>query len=330
MRTHTHGSVHSRARRGLTLVELIVVLAIVVMLAGAAISATEGALEEARYDTTQRTLANIEDAVLGPFDQQGPAIQPARPWASGFVSDMGRLPKVVGTDPETMLEELWKLPAGATPFAVQQPPGDPTLQIACGWRGPYLRIGLGAPRLFDGWGRAFAYSKADGSAANAGDFIAQFGTLGADGAIGGANYDADLKSAIHATTVTPVVGPRHKGFIPIRVTPTTAGTVTLIVRVYGPGADGAPHTLDQKDFQAAVGAQTYTFKGPDLEGLTIGRRIVRAYETTETDISAVLSDPESLLSSDPVASIIPLSRISRPINVDLPQGGVSEIEIEWP
>lgn len=315
----------ARARRGLTLVELVVVLAIVVMLAGAAISATEGALEEARYDTTQRTLASIEDAVLGPFDQQGPAIQPARPWASGFVSDMGRLPRVptaVVATPEMMLQELWTLPENATPFGVHAPAGDPELRIACGWRGPYLRLGFGEPRLFDGWGRAFTCAKSDGTVVQPGDQITQLLTLGADNAIGGANYDADLRSAIHATNVTPVIGPRHTGAIPIRVTPANTGTVTLIVRLYGPTEDGAPRTLGQRVFVAAAGAQTHTF--PDI---SIGRRVVRAYETTETDLTAVTLEAE--LGSGGT-SVVPITRISRPINVDLPRGGVSEIEIVWP
>lgn len=319
MKTSTQCRIGSR---GLTLVELVVVLAIVVMLAGAAISATEGALEEARYDTTQRTLANIEDAVLGPFDQQGPAIQPARPWASGFVSDMGRLPKVVGTDPETMLQELWTLPENTTPFAVHTPAGDPELRIACGWRGPYLRLGFGAPRLFDGWGRAFTYAKVDGAVAQPSDEIAQLLTLGADNAIGGTNYDADLRSAIHATNVTPVIGPRHTGSIPIRVTPANTGTVTLIVRLYGPNEDGSPRTLAQQVFVAAAGAQTHTFPN-----ISIGRRVARAYETTETDLTAVTLEAE--LGSGGT-SVIPITRMSRPINIDVPQGGVSEIEIEWP
>src|SRR5437763_3727153 len=88
---------------GLTLVELLVVLVILAILTTIAVQSTEKVVEQARYEATQRTLQNIQNAILSPPNQRTPD---GSLLITGFVADMGRLPQPVadGGDP---LRELW-------------------------------------------------------------------------------------------------------------------------------------------------------------------------------------------------------------------------------
>jgi hypothetical protein len=60
------------------------------------------------------------------------------------------------------LRELWDPAtplASAFPFQFRSGPDHPRdftqVQLACGWRGPYVQLGLGSEVLRDGWGRLF-------------------------------------------------------------------------------------------------------------------------------------------------------------------------------
>jgi prepilin-type N-terminal cleavage/methylation domain-containing protein len=181
-------------RSGLTLIELLVVLVILVILTTVAITATSQVIDQGRYDATQRTLQNIQDAILGPPNQRGPD---GSPLVTGFVADMGRLPTPVfgggiivgdplrelwdplavaantGTayGPQSMptmniysatsiylLSNVWPpgLPAPSPPPAVTPTTVQATASLSCGWHGPYLQLGTGsAGRLLDGWGNPF-------------------------------------------------------------------------------------------------------------------------------------------------------------------------------
>jgi hypothetical protein len=64
--------------------------------------------------------------------------------------------------------------------------------VPCGWRGPYLRLPIGKSELRDGWGRALDLFNASASLVSAGQAIAAVGSRGADGDLGGTDYNADL------------------------------------------------------------------------------------------------------------------------------------------
>lgn len=149
-------------RHGLTLVELLVVLTILVILTTIAVTVVDQFSEQARYEVTQRTLHNIQEAILGPANQRE---QDGNLLITGFVADMGRLPGPVaaGGDP---LRELWdsSVIPPTSMYGVQAVTldlllnaGTPvTVTMPCGWRGPYLRLGMGSNgRLLDGWGNPF-------------------------------------------------------------------------------------------------------------------------------------------------------------------------------
>lgn len=123
-------------RRGMTLIELLIVLAILAGVSGMVVAMTGQIDEDARYQETQRRLDAIRRAILGP-DSDGSGALPA----AGFIHDVGRLPTAAG--------ELLTAPAGAT-----------------GWRGPYLSTlparreepASGSPTYYDDWGQDLVFA----------------------------------------------------------------------------------------------------------------------------------------------------------------------------
>src|SRR5688500_14006556 len=118
-----------RHRGGLTLMELLVVLTILAVLTTIAMTSAESANDQARFDATETTLRNIEEAILGPAQQSD---ADGTVSVSGFVADVGRLPA---------LEELTINPNGLPLYGPKgSPPEDSEILLVYGWRGPYLRL----------------------------------------------------------------------------------------------------------------------------------------------------------------------------------------------
>ncbi len=96
------------SKRGMTLIELLIVLGIMAALATVALTTLDGMGDRTRMDTTRARLDAIEEAIVGD------GLKPGR-----FVSDMGRLPVVhydkpnpagsgtVATEEGETLIELW-------------------------------------------------------------------------------------------------------------------------------------------------------------------------------------------------------------------------------
>jgi prepilin-type N-terminal cleavage/methylation domain-containing protein len=295
------------SRAGLTLVELIVVLVVLAALAGTAITATAGLVEEARYDAANRTLLAIEEGIVGRSDRADPS---GTPWITGFVADMGRLPKVVDTDPSRALAELWEQPVGSTLSSVQTLTAvDPEVRLVAGWRGPYVRLPFGATSLLTGESIPpatppppvngdpgyFEFQRADGTLAVMGEAIASVWTLGADGESAGTGYDLDRSVTIESTVGSVA---KHKGSFSVRVVMpegVVAGGDRFVVRLFGPSAtsEGAVVVIEEQVFDlAAQGLSTPPLEIPfTFTAVTIGHRAVRAYRTTESapfDVNAPL------------------------------------------
>ncbi len=155
-------------RVGLTLLELLVVLVILAVVATVAVNSLQPQVETARFEQTRRLLDNIQNSVAGTRQMQQ---ADGTPLISGFVADVGRLPKrETGVNPgvslqdtnELELRELWdtqSVLARNYPFAFRAGPAQPvdysSIQLPCGWRGPYLHLPLGYQSLRDPWGRSF-------------------------------------------------------------------------------------------------------------------------------------------------------------------------------
>lgn len=143
-------------RRALTLIELLVVLVVLTILATIAIRATDGVFSQSRYEATVRTLRQIDLAIVGDRNLRQ---DDGTPIISGFLADVGRLP--IPPAGELLsgqnLAELWDDTLWtAYPYQIRSPQNHPSIRLACGWRGPYLKPGLGTSGgVIDGWGRAF-------------------------------------------------------------------------------------------------------------------------------------------------------------------------------
>jgi len=317
--------------RGLTLLELIVVLVILAALGTVMITQTTSLTGEARYQQTVRTLEQLQDAVIGrqPVGGEDPTgIGP------GFVSDMGRLPEAVADGTAFTLAELWdrNLFTDADLFAVRNLTGlDNDLQLASGWRGPYVRLPVGASTLRDGWGGEYDLEDDAGVDVDAaGDPI---GSVGSDGSGVGDAFDpaVPLEVVFADSSATPVID-QWNGSVPasmsiefsLPATPTQ--TEYGLVRLYGI-RDGEPVVLFQSDVFSYPPPMdgtrktilvTFTDPDPGTPGLSmvIGPKVLRAYqlESSEappnaaplpTDDLTTLAGGSARAKSDPVRFTLP-------------------------
>lgn len=255
-----------RHDRGLTLIELLVVVVILATLAQTALVTADRLVDEERFERTTDALENAEIAILGRRNVVDPS---GRLWAEGHVADVGRLPIVRSITPGEALQDLWIRETNVTPFGLQNATGDPAVSLPCGWRGPYLQLGIGKSAWFDGWGAAFIAKDESGDVAQVGEPVAGIRSRGADLEDGGDGYAEDLEVAY------PTVGAtRHLGVIPVRVLPLAGAGGQLVVRVYGP-ENGKLVTLLQQ--VVATGASTSIALA--FVDVSIGPRVVRAYQT---------------------------------------------------
>jgi prepilin-type N-terminal cleavage/methylation domain-containing protein len=135
-----------KEEQGFTLVELIVVLALLSIFATMALTATSGITEQTRYEETIRTFDKLELAIFGDPHGNGPAY--------GFVSDIGRFP-TLNTQEPTNLIELFK--QGNLPDFKYHTSG----KIQAGWNGPYIHPPDNedsVTEVKDGWGNGIAFS----------------------------------------------------------------------------------------------------------------------------------------------------------------------------
>ncbi len=291
---------------GLTLIELVVVLAILAALAGVAVRSLEPIADQARYETSQKQLTQI-GGVLIEQTNTGASVGYA-----GFVCDVGRLPIARGADPATQAGELLFAGAALHPFAIM-PFDDPNttdneasrsgnvILIAAGWRGPYLQMPPGSNAIRDGYGQPLSLFNAAGFLASDGDEIVDLVSRGANDLLHPA--DVGYQRDLHLPG-GPMIATRYRGDLPVRVTdvggsspPKLASGETLIVRVYGPGVDeneigGTPTTLATHSWSVSSDAGYAEV----FRGLVSGPKVVRAMIVTgSTPNEQIVLGRESLV-----------------------------------
>ena len=124
-------------QRGVTLLELLVVLMILSLILTAAVKTWDVTLERGRAETTSKKLGQLATAITGDRDY----IIAGRRADFGFVGDMGRLPN--------SLAELTVSPPILPPESSR-------------WRGPYLRSTFNQSAdgyRIDGWGDSIIYNR---------------------------------------------------------------------------------------------------------------------------------------------------------------------------
>jgi len=109
----------TRSRYGLTLLELAVVAALLVILAGAVVPLVSRYAVVGRATAARASLVQIRNAIVGTAEEPG------------FLADTGQLPNT--------LNDLFNNPfSPANPFSAANPYGNFERDTGRGWRGPYL------------------------------------------------------------------------------------------------------------------------------------------------------------------------------------------------
>ncbi len=126
-----------RGEGGFTLIELIVVMAVMGILLGAAAPIAVQQIDQQRDTETRDAMIDLHTAIWGTRD------------AAGFVADVGRLPASLAE-----LTARGTLPVATT--ATQN-------SVRMGWNGPYAKVGFDAASVLkDRWGENYLFSTASG------------------------------------------------------------------------------------------------------------------------------------------------------------------------
>src|SRR4051812_41686309 len=153
-------TLHSHSK-GFTLVELLMVIALIGTLAVLSITPIGDNINEGRFQDTVTRLQTIRDAMLG-----DPTLKNGQRTSFGYVGDMGGIPTVaqgIGALVTNPGLPVWTL--------------DQTVHFGRGWNGPYLASASnGTNFTVDAWGNALVYSPATSPPT--------LTSLGADGATG--------------------------------------------------------------------------------------------------------------------------------------------------
>jgi general secretion pathway protein G len=147
---------------GFTLIEVIVVIAVISILAAMAVPYAVKIIDQSREEATKKEMEDLYNTILG---------DPKIPTA-GFIGDVGRLPANI-----TELNVRTAVPP-SPPLGL---PGGGLLGVKVGWYGPYFNTGFDPQGyLNDAWGTAYRYGVLP-------DGPGQIRSAGADRAFGGAD-----------------------------------------------------------------------------------------------------------------------------------------------
>ncbi|MBI2987896.1 MAG: prepilin-type N-terminal cleavage/methylation domain-containing protein [Deltaproteobacteria bacterium] len=133
------------SRKGFTLVEVIVILAVIAILAGIAVPVALRIFERTAEDTTREEMDNLKKAMIG--DPQ--KLQSSFRSDFGFLGDIGCLP----TPSADGLDRLLTNGTLPTPFTF-----DSAKQAGAGWNGPYITGTPGEDFKTDQWGNNYTYT----------------------------------------------------------------------------------------------------------------------------------------------------------------------------
>jgi len=166
---------------GFTMMEMVIVLAIIGILASLGLKAFDNVLLNMKFESTMREMELIKVAIVG--DPQ--SVQNNVRSSFGYFGDMGSIP--------ASLNDL--VTKGSQPF-VQV---NTTLDIASGWNGPYIRTTFtqdASGNLTDGFGNSYVYSIVKKLSSDGDSVYATITSYGADGSSGGTGIDADINTEI--------------------------------------------------------------------------------------------------------------------------------------
>lgn len=173
-------SILNNSEDAFTLIEFLMVLALLGILATLSINLITNTLNESRYAATQKKLLLVRKALVGDVDLRFGQKRSD----FGYLGDVGAIPSAAQglaaliTNPGVPVAG-WSMNA--------------TARIGMGWSGPYLKSDDSDSFVTqDDWGSAFVYSPS----ANPPTVV----SLGADRAVGGTGYNADLTMQLPINT----------------------------------------------------------------------------------------------------------------------------------
>jgi general secretion pathway protein G len=186
----------SKTQAGFTLVELLMVIAILGVLTVMSLVPISNTIEEGRFQETLQKMQTIRNSIVG-----DPAIvENGIRTSFGFIGDIGAIP-TAGQGIAALVTKPVALPAWSV---------DSTVRFGLGWNGPYLTSATaGTDFTLDAWGRPFVYSPASSPPTLV--------SYGADGIAGGTGFDSDitveLPVALQTSTVYGFISNSAKPFI---------------------------------------------------------------------------------------------------------------------
>jgi hypothetical protein len=176
----------------MSLIELIIILAMLATLVALLVPSTVQQLTAARWNDTLEEMEGLKEALIGDPDLFAQGVRTD----FGYLGDMGNLPAT--------LDDL--VIQGAQPAYTF----DSSKKVGAGWNGPYITLGPGSDEKSherDAFGNEYIYD--DGDYVNdAGQEVdALLASLGADGVPGGTGVDEDVAVEIlKAETTATVTG----------------------------------------------------------------------------------------------------------------------------
>ncbi|MEM7270507.1 MAG: prepilin-type N-terminal cleavage/methylation domain-containing protein [Pseudomonadota bacterium] len=300
------------AQSGFSLLEVLVVTAILAGAAYVALDTVEHDSGQIRFETTERRLAEIRRAVVGE-----PGIYAnGSPVVSGFVADLGRVPPC--------LEALVQQNADCDDDGVDDftPPAYAVFDgvIAFGWRGPYLATSNS--QFFDTWGNT------DGNANFAWDVtstgpltsvaVASRGRDRATGDPGGeGSYSVDQQmQQIVATDLTVMLDATALNAVVNNTLGTDIGVCIALITPDPADAEADDWThivVDGGVSTVAAGTtQTINFSAAG-ETVSPGMRVFAVYDEAEADVTncAITAGSEAAVFTAANTSLFPIAIASR-------------------
>ncbi|MFO1066349.1 MAG: type II secretion system protein [Pirellulales bacterium] len=249
------------SRSGMTLVELVVVLAILAMLAGIAVRSMNAAAEQVRYECTRSVLEQSRIAILG--DRMRPDHEPDH---YGYFSDCGSLP--------SDLDDLLSKPIGITARSLftfdSDRDGTNDVSLSGGWNGPYLHPGVGQATIVDGWGRSITLSM------DVDDLVMTSTGSDSDSTAPEDGYAADIAQRLTANEMSGDLVCRLfaiDSLIGSRIDPSPTGTQQLGILLYAVGAAGSVDGSVEELLIAVPNSGSFELRHADMR---VGRVAVRA------------------------------------------------------
>ena len=192
LKMHTGSGRRHHGEPGMSLIEVIIILAVLATLIALLVPSTVQQLTAARRDGTLDEMEDLEKAMTGDPDLIAQGVRTD----VGYLGDMGSLP--------ASLDDL--VVQGAQPaFGF-----DSTMKVGAGWKGPYFTLGPGSDPSSherDAFGNDYVYDDTDYVNGDGQEVDAVLVSLGSDALSGGTGVDEDVAVEIlKAETAATVNG----------------------------------------------------------------------------------------------------------------------------